>query len=249
MRKVPHLIKKDKKSGQCNPEKILRIAMNRLLTFCIIMLATCQGHALAQEDSLRKVLAHTHSIPERVSAYSGISQLLLNQGRTGQALAFQDSALLYFQGENANAQRVKLLNHFVKQTYMAGHYGRTELLLARLKPLVAGDTLALAKLENRLAVIFQRQSLYESALRHFRKSLAHYDSLGNRTGQANLLINLGILYKKLEDYPNARKYLSQALAFYTETQDSLGISRGLSMLGTVEKQTSNYRAAAGYYAH
>ena len=87
----------------------------------------------------------------------------------------------------------------------------------------------------------------DEALRHYEKSLAINERLGNRAGVANTLSNLGLSYQDQGLYDLALDRYSKGLAIAEEIGDRRMRARLLSQIGFIYRGQGNSALAMDYY--
>jgi two-component system sensor histidine kinase/response regulator len=71
---------------------------------------------------------------------------------------------------------------------------------------------------NDIAAIYDDKKQYDSALVIYKRSLTIRDSIGDRQGVSQVMLNMGVLYRDMNDFVNSEKFLESAL----ELKKSLG---------------------------
>ena len=88
---------------------------------------------------------------------------------------------------------------------------------------------------------------YPQAIKAQSQTLAIFQELGVRNGEANALNNLGLVYDSLGQYPQARGNYNQALAIFQELGDRNGEANAVMNLGNVYYSLGQYPQARGNY--
>ena len=97
------------------------------------------------------------------------------------------------------------------------------------------------------AVLFQRQSRHDEALRVLDKGLVMAGSEGFRLQRARLLAEKGWTQRMKADYPSAEDTLSQALNLLRWQQDRPDAAKVFNSLGVVTWTLGRYQESQAYY--
>ncbi|MEM7657523.1 MAG: tetratricopeptide repeat protein, partial [Bacteroidota bacterium] len=81
----------------------------------------------------------------------------------------------------------------------------------------------------------------------FKKSLAHFEKLGDLSRQATILSNMGIVHNDRGDYEQALGYYHQSLTLQDSADNPLGMARALGNIGLVYNYQGNYPQALDHY--
>lgn len=100
-----------------------------------------------------------------------------------------------------------------------------------------------AKALNAAGILAWRQGDCKNAQRRYEESLAIYQQLGNRLGEAKTLNNLGLVAYDQEDYALMRSYLEQCLPLYVELRQEAAAASVLNNLGMAAITQLEYESA------
>lgn len=99
-----------------------------------------------------------------------------------------------------------------------------------------------------LGLAFLIQGKYIETIDNFEKSLAVFDSIGDKKGQANILSNEGTVYFNQSDDAKALELYLKALHVAEQTTDSTRIATILLNIGAIyAHKKATYDKAEGYY--
>ena len=121
--------------------------------------------------------------------------------------------------------------------------GRSRLgrAVERLDALGCGDTEALARALNGLAVLTRRQGDMAEAGDLQRRSLAVWRAVGDSRGIASSLNNLGTLATLVGDYAQAEPLLRESLALWRELGQPVAVAQTLNNLGFLAQEREDYQ--------
>ncbi|MFC2130032.1 tetratricopeptide repeat protein [Bacteroidota bacterium] len=105
----------------------------------------------------------------------------------------------------------------------------------------------LADVFNTYGSIYEKQGLYDKALKFYFKSLRLNKELKNQKGLANNSNGIGIVYWKLKEYDKALDYYNKALTINQQNNNKLYISPTLGNIGLVFGDLENFDKALEYY--
>ncbi len=119
---------------------------------------------------------------------------------------------------------------------------------AKTLSLKIDDLKGLAYSYKGLGLVYLMQGKYIETIESFDKSLAVFDSLGDKRGQANILSNTGTVYFNQADDAKALEFFLKALNVAEQTTDSVRIATILLNIGAVyAHKTATYDKALDYY--
>jgi tetratricopeptide (TPR) repeat protein/transcriptional regulator with XRE-family HTH domain len=95
-----------------------------------------------------------------------------------------------------------------------------------------------------LAGLLRLDGPWAEAISRHHAAIEAAGHLGDRLGQANVLLDLADVQLSMGEYPAAAQDLEQALGMYCDLGDQLGRAHALGILGIVELMTGDFPAAA-----
>jgi predicted ATPase/transcriptional regulator with XRE-family HTH domain len=104
-----------------------------------------------------------------------------------------------------------------------------------------------AKAYRSAGLLAWAQGDYAQAIAYDNRSLALYQTLGDKRGMAEALNSLGNSSSEVGDDDTARRFYEQSLTFYRASGYVPGIAMVLSNLGEVSARNDQYQAAWNYY--
>jgi CHAT domain-containing protein len=100
---------------------------------------------------------------------------------------------------------------------------------------------------NNLGIAHSMRGDYGKAAAFFRKGLAEYEELGDKTGIANGLNNIGIVHRLQDDAPMALEFHTRALAVKESLGDKASLAGSLNNLGLTYADLGDQRKALEHY--
>ena len=99
-----------------------------------------------------------------------------------------------------------------------------------------------------LGLVYVMQGKYIETIENYEKALAVFDSLDDKSGQANILSNVGTVYFNQADDAKALEFYLKALGVAEQTTDSTRIATILLNIGAVyAHKTATHDKALQYY--
>jgi serine phosphatase RsbU (regulator of sigma subunit) len=98
-----------------------------------------------------------------------------------------------------------------------------------------------------LGKINRINSNYSKALKNLFTCLEHFQTLGDKKGEAATLNQIGAIYRVQGNYPGALEYLLKSLFIYKQTDDLPGTASVLNNIGILYFYQNNYTKALEYY--
>ncbi|HSN61471.1 MAG TPA: tetratricopeptide repeat protein [Ferruginibacter sp.] len=99
-----------------------------------------------------------------------------------------------------------------------------------------------------IGLVYVLQGKYVETIESYEMALAIFDSIGNKSGVANILSNEGAVYYNQADDAKALELYLKALNVAEQTTDSIRIATILLNIGAVyAKKTATYNKALDYY--
>ncbi len=108
------------------------------------------------------------------------------------------------------------------------------------------DISAQALIHQRIAHSYFRFGDNGQAEPHVTESLKLYRQLGDRAGEANLLVGAGYMRESEGDHAGALECVTQALALAEEIGDKAGQAQALNDIGWLHAQLGDYKQARSY---
>ena len=112
-----------------------------------------------------------------------------------------------------------------------------------------GDIEGTADVLNNIGRIYYMMNNFPEARRNFQQSYLIYQSLGDKTSQAQLIMNIGATYEtdNSKELDKALKYYRKGYQMYSKLNDSVGINRSLLNMGTIFGRQNESRKALNVY--
>jgi len=120
------------------------------------------------------------------------------------------------------------------------------LLQVAAQQAAAGEVAALARTHHALGLVNHELSEYTTAIQYLERSLAGFQAVGDRNGEADALNGLALVDGSQGNYDAARSRQQQALALYREIGDLAGAATALTNLADVATNQGNYETAAAF---
>lgn len=86
-----------------------------------------------------------------------------------------------------------------------------------------GDKKEASRYLNDAAMIYWEHNHYETAIKHYKKSLKYNENLGNENGIAMIHNNLAMIYSDTKDYKKSKEYFNKTLAARKSKNEKIGI--------------------------
>lgn len=100
---------------------------------------------------------------------------------------------------------------------------------------------------NRLGIVFDVSSVYDSSIYFYNKALPIYNEIKNVKGRGSSLNNLGLIYWNRADYDKALQYFFDALQDFETIHNERFTGNALNNIGLVYYDIKNYRQALSYH--
>ncbi len=100
---------------------------------------------------------------------------------------------------------------------------------------------------NALGLASSSLGQYSKAIEYYEQSLAIFQDIGDRQGEAGSLNDLGEVYRNRGQYPKAIEYYEQSLAIFQDIGDRNGTAGSLHNLGLAYLDLGQYPKAIEYY--
>jgi tetratricopeptide (TPR) repeat protein len=97
--------------------------------------------------------------------------------------------------------------------------------------------------QNNLANIFQRRGRYPTALEYYRIALETYRQIGDRQGEADVLINIGSTLQRMGRHGEALIHHQMALSIATDISERSEQTRAFRHIGQIHHQSGRFAAA------
>ncbi len=88
---------------------------------------------------------------------------------------------------------------------------------------------------------------FPTALEHYNHSLALYEELESRSGQAAIMGNIGSLHASTGDYSTALEHYQHALELHHDLGERSAVARVIGNIGNVHRSTGDYPEALEFY--
>lgn len=166
---------------------------------------------------------------------SSLSMIYYQQGEVERAAAAYARALREV-GAHGDHREISRAYIALNRPGIADPNAAAELQAARDAldaAVAAGDPVAEARLEARLGSIYARLRDFPSGVEHLRRSVAHWERLGDLANLAGVLVNLGVVEQSAGDLPSAAASLRRAAATFEQAGDQLGLARALARFGVL----------------
>ena len=148
-------------------------------------------------------------------------------------ISFQDSVKIFDIYYSLGKQYYKTENNILSLTYYQ-------------KSLLYSKKEQQPKVYNRLASTYWRKGDYESAMKHYRKSLNISEEIGDKKLQATALNNIGFIYAEYNQPKKTLEYYLLSLEIRKEINDQKGIAHSYNSLGRVYLSIDSINIALDY---
>lgn len=147
-------------------------------------------------------------------------------------------------------ERLNLLNqigfeYWTIDPSQSEEYGQEAATLA----MVLNDSGALALSHRVIGVSHWSRGNSVAALKHLFKSQAFYQSITDKLGQANCLMNIGLVFSDQIDYKNALEYFFDAKILYEQLNAQERLGTVSTKIGSVYIETGNNEDADKYLSN
>jgi len=100
---------------------------------------------------------------------------------------------------------------------------------------------------NKIGVLEDDASNYDTAIKYFNQALRHYEEINNKEGIAIALNNVGNSYRSKGIFDKGIEYYLKSLRIREEISDQKGIADSYNNIGNVYINQSKYKEALEYY--
>jgi serine phosphatase RsbU (regulator of sigma subunit) len=194
-----------------------------------------------------------------VNAFNSIGFIHNQQNRQDDALRYYQKALETIADDSLNKTRATLMNNigfiiFGKAKIEADSLDKKELLSEALKYFEESfrihnyhDVNASGDVLINIGDVYRYMKKYKTALTYYDKSLAIFESIGDKRGLSTVLNNIGNTYFLMEDFKKAEKFYENGFNYAQEIGYPNQIKFASNSLYRINKKFGNYAKALQYH--
>lgn len=206
-----------------------------------------EAEAILQEANQ---LAQTHQLrTTRMMALRCLAEVVSDQGNRERAEAYVNEALALCRLPADTEQKLLLLWRLGVLHTDNGDYAQAQTVYAQAMVLAEGlgNGLHIARLHNSIAIVANRQKVYETAVRHWRLARDGFRAWGHAWGEAATTHNLAMAYWGLEQYDKAMQTVTAAISAHEKIGHRRGMAGGFAVKATILLAQGKRRAARRNY--